>query len=190
MSLLRMRGTRWIVNALRKRSPLADCIPNRICRRALPRHRHWPTYAPSASIAGLLGWRKRPLPATPAMPTIWRFSGQGDFERVARRFAIHVCTTAVEEGFSVQHRKTRRMQQGVRQHLAGLVVNERLNVRRSDFDRLKAILTNCIRSGPQTQNRGNHADFRAHLQGRLSFIEQVNPNKGRRLRTLFGQIQW
>lgn len=118
------------------------------------------------------------------------FSGQGDFERVARRFAIHVCTTAVEEGFSVQHRKTRRMQQGVRQHLAGLVVNERLNVRRSDFDRLKAILTNCIRSGPQTQNRGNHADFRAHLQGRLSFIEQVNPDKGRRLRTLFGQIQW
>ncbi len=118
------------------------------------------------------------------------FSGQADFARVAQRFCHHVGATAMEEGFSVHHRKTRRMRQGVRQHLAGLVVNERLNVRRSDFDRLKAILTNCIRSGPQTQNRENHADFRAHLQGRLSFIEQVNPIKGRRLRELFDQIQW
>lgn len=118
------------------------------------------------------------------------FSGQSDFERVAQRFAIHVCTTAMEEGFTVQHRKTRRMKRSVRQHLAGLVVNERLNVRRSEFDRLKAILTNCIRCGPQSQNRDNHTDFRAHLQGRLSFIEQVNPDKGRRLRALFHQIQW
>jgi len=118
------------------------------------------------------------------------FSGQSDFERVAQRFAIHVCTTAMEEGFTVQHRKTRRMKRGVRQHLAGLVVNERLNVRRSEFDRLKAILTNCIRCGPQSQNRDNYTDFRAHLQGRLSFIEQVNADKGRRLRALFHQIQW
>ena len=34
------------------------------------------------------------------------------------------------------------MRQGVRQHLAGLVTNQRMNVIRRDFDRLKAVLTN------------------------------------------------
>ncbi|TVP97851.1 MAG: RNA-directed DNA polymerase [Planctomycetaceae bacterium] len=118
------------------------------------------------------------------------FSGQADFVRVAPRFCLHVGATAMEEGFSVHHRKTRRMRQGVRQHLAGLVVNERLNVRRKDFDLLKATLTNCIRSGPQSQNRGNQSNFRAHLAGRLSFVELVNPEKGRRLRELFDRIPW
>jgi len=36
------------------------------------------------------------------------------------------------------------MRQGVRQYLAGTVVNERLNVPRADYDRLKATLTNCL----------------------------------------------
>lgn len=118
------------------------------------------------------------------------FSGQRDFERVAERFCLHVCATAMEQGFSVHHRKTLRMRQGVRQHLAGLVVNERLNMRRQDFDTLKAMLTNCIRHGPHTQNRGGRQDFRAHLEGRLSFVEMVNPSKGRRLRKLFDEVEW
>ena len=118
------------------------------------------------------------------------FSGPADFERVAQRFCLHIGATVMEEGFSVHHRKTRRMRQGVRQHLTGLVVNERLNLRRKDFDLLKATLTNCIRSGPQTQNRGGHPNFHAHLEGRLSFVEWVNPAKGRRLRALFDRIPW
>lgn len=118
------------------------------------------------------------------------FSGQADFERVARRFCLHVGATVMDEGFTVHHRKTRRMRQGARQHLAGLVVNQRLNLRRRDFDLLKATLTNCLRFGPQTQNRDDHPDFRRHLEGRVSFLEQVNPTKGRRLRTLLEQIPW
>jgi hypothetical protein len=45
----------------------------------------------------------------------------------------------MEEGFRVNHRKTRVMRQGVRQYLAGVVANARVNIPRSDFDRLKAI---------------------------------------------------
>ena len=101
-----------------------------------------------------------------------------------------VIATAMEEGFSVHHRKTRIMRHGVRQQLAGIVVNERLNVIRADYDRLKATLTNCIRHGAQSQNRACNADFRAHLLGRISFVEMVNPMRGRRLRELFSQITW
>ena len=82
------------------------------------------------------------------------------------------------------------MRQGVRQYLAGLVANERINVPRPDFDRLKAILTNCARLGPASQNRQGHPNFRAHLEGRVAFVESVNPQKGVRLRRLFESIDW
>ena len=118
------------------------------------------------------------------------FSGGEAFERCVERFATHVAAILREEGFSVHHRKTRIMRQGVRQHLAGLVANRRMNVMRADFDRLKAILTNCVRLGPETQNRDAHPYFRAHLEGRVGFVETINPGKGRRLRAIFEQIQW
>jgi len=90
----------------------------------------------------------------------------------------------------VNHRKTRIMRQSVRQHLASLVTNQRANVVRADFDRLKAILTNCIRLGPESQNREAHPRFRLHLEGRVGFVESINPARGQQLRALFDRITW
>jgi len=118
------------------------------------------------------------------------FSGGEDFEKRVVRFSLHVGAIALEEGFKVHHRKTRIMRQGVCQHLAGIVINQHMNVRRADFDRLKAILTNCVRLGPGTQNRDAHPEFRLHLEGKLAFVEMINPSKGKRLRTILEQIQW
>ena len=118
------------------------------------------------------------------------FSGDSDFGRRVDRFSTHAAVILHEEGFTVHHRKTRVMRQGVRQYLAGLVANERINVQRPDFDRLKAILTNCARRGPASQDRQGHQNFRAHLEGRVAFIESVNPHKGTRLRRLFEAIDW
>jgi RNA-directed DNA polymerase len=118
------------------------------------------------------------------------FSGSEAFARRVERFSTHVAVILMEEGFSVQHRKTRVMRQGVRQHLAGLVANQRINVLRTGFDRLKATLTNCVRLGPESQNRDAHPSFRAHLDGRVAFVESINPAKGKRLRTIFEQIRW
>jgi RNA-directed DNA polymerase len=118
------------------------------------------------------------------------FSGGEGFENRVARFSTHVAAVADEEGFKVHHRKTRIMRQGVRQHLAGIVINQHVNVRRADFDRLKAVLTNCVRLGPATQNRDAHPEFRLHLEGKLAFVEMLNPSKAKRLRAIFEQIQW
>lgn len=118
------------------------------------------------------------------------FSGNEEFEKCVERFSIHVAAILLEEGFAAHYRKTRVMRQGVRQHLAGLVANQRVNIMRNDLDRLKAILTNCVRHGPESQNREGHPQFRSHLQGRVSFVEMVNPAKAERLRRIFDQIQW
>jgi RNA-directed DNA polymerase len=118
------------------------------------------------------------------------FSGGAEFDRRVERFSLHVAAILLDEGFRAHHRKTRIMRQGVRQYVTGLVANERVNIVRADFDRLKAILTNCVRFGPGSQNHESHPDFRAHLAGRLSFVEMINPEKCARLRRAFEQIQW
>lgn len=118
------------------------------------------------------------------------FSGGPKFARRARRFGLHVVATALEEGFAVLHRKTRLMRAATRQKLAGIVVNQRLNVPRSDFDQLKAILTNCVRLGPASQNRDSRDDFRGHLLGRIAFVASIHAARGERLRELFERIRW
>ena len=118
------------------------------------------------------------------------FSGGQDFTRGIQRFATHVAVIVHEEGFAVNFRKTRVMRQGTRQHLAGLVTNAGVNIPREDFDTLKAILTNCVRSGPESQNRSDAKHFREHLAGRVAFVESVNPRKGARLREIFLLIPW
>lgn len=117
------------------------------------------------------------------------FSGGEAFERCAERLSPYAAMIAHEEGFRVHHRKTRVMRSSVRQHLTGLVVNERLNVRRADFDHLKAILTNCLRHGAQSQNREQHPDFRSHLEGRVAFVESVHQEKGAKLRAILERIE-
>jgi RNA-directed DNA polymerase len=119
------------------------------------------------------------------------FSGNDpQFERRIETFSTHVAAILMEEGFRVHFRKTRVMRRGVRQHLAGLVANQNVNVIRADFDRLKATLTNCVREGPESQNRSEHPSFRSHLEGRVGFVEMIHPARGKRLRELFKKIQW
>jgi RNA-directed DNA polymerase len=118
------------------------------------------------------------------------FSGGKKFDRSSERFAAHVAAILREEGFTVNHHKTRIMRQGVRQHLAGLTANQSVNVKREDVDCLKAILTNCIRHGADSQNREGRPSFRSHLEGRVAFVESINAEKGKRLRAILTRIEW
>jgi RNA-directed DNA polymerase len=118
------------------------------------------------------------------------FSGDEEFARASKRFSAHAAAIALEEGFHVNHRKTRILRQGVRQQLAGVVVNQKIGVCRRDRERLEAILTNCIRLGPESQNRAGVPEFRAHLEGRVGFIAMIDLEKGRRLKSLFESIEW
>lgn len=118
------------------------------------------------------------------------FSGGFEFARKTERFAASAAAILLDSGFAVNHHKTRIMSQGARQRLAGLVVNQHLNIARPEVDRLKAVLTNCIRNGPESQNHDKHPAFRAHLEGRVGFVETVNPARGHRLRELLDRVQW
>jgi RNA-directed DNA polymerase len=97
---------------------------------------------------------------------------------------------ATQEGFRINPFKTFIQRASQRQHLAGLVVNERPNVDRREYDRLRAILHNAARFGPHTQNRDDHPDYGAHLLGRISRINHLDPRRGDRLLATYHQIDW
>jgi len=191
--------------------PVADLLGG-ICTNAAPRdvwkaaagdrglylRPHLPQGAPtSPALANLIAYRVdcRLAGLARAAGAIYTryaddlaFSGGEEFDRSVERFSLQAAGILHEEGFAVHHRKTRIMRQGVCQHLAGLVANQRLNVRRVDYDRLKAILTNGVRHGLESQNREGRPDFRAHLAGKVSFVEMIHAAHGARLRELLQKI--
>ena len=118
------------------------------------------------------------------------FSGGDALARSIGRFPTHVAATVLEEGFAVQHHKTRVMRQGVRQRAGGVVINQTTNMPRDEYDRLKAMLCNCVRLGPHAQNRDGVADFRAHLAGRVAHARRLNPSRGEKLLRLLERIAW
>lgn len=118
------------------------------------------------------------------------FSGGAELARRADAFVRGVVRIVADEGHRVNRRKTRVRPRSVRQTVTGIVVNERPNATRREFDRLKATLHNCAEHGAASQNRAGHPDFRAHLLGRIGWVGSLNPERGARLRREFDRIRW
>lgn len=118
------------------------------------------------------------------------FSGPRNSQTFPRKLQIWAGAVALEESFCLNMRKTRILRRAGRQAAAGLILNARPNVPRKEYDHLKAILFNCAKHGPAEQNRANVPDFRAHLLGRIAHVNQIHPQHGAKLQTLFRNIAW
>jgi RNA-directed DNA polymerase len=97
---------------------------------------------------------------------------------------------ALDEGFRVNPRKSQLMSRAGRMSVCGIVVNDRPNAARDDYDRLRAALHEAALRGPAVANRAAVADLRAHLLGRISWVEALNPARGAKLRRLFSAVDW
>ncbi|QTJ66512.1 RNA-directed DNA polymerase [Rhodococcus sp. ZPP] len=115
------------------------------------------------------------------------FSG---VDLAADRLISAVGRIAADEGFSVHPRKTRIMRAHRRQHLAGLVINSHAQAARTEYDQLRALLFNSLRTGPDLQNRDGRPYFREHVYGRIAWIGESNPNRKRALLALADRIEW
>jgi RNA-directed DNA polymerase len=118
------------------------------------------------------------------------FSGPAEFSRSLRDFIPLVSQIIRQERFRVNRAKRQVLRANRALVVTGVVVNRKVNVSRRQFDRLKAVLTNCIREGPSTQNRAGHPKFAAHLRGRIAHVSLLNPDRGARLLALYDRIDW
>ncbi|MBK1856100.1 hypothetical protein JO972_14100 [Verrucomicrobiaceae bacterium 5K15] len=93
-----------------------------------------------------------------------------------------------EEGLQLHKTKTSVMHHSQRQRLAGLVLNEKHNVARGEYDRLRAILHRCGQNGLDAENKNDHPSFLQHLEGRVEFIRQTNPRRGKKLQGMLDKL--
>lgn len=116
------------------------------------------------------------------------FSGDAAFARRAAHFAALAAGIAGEEGFVVNHRKTRFTSQAASQRVGGLVVNTRPRAPRAEYDALRALLFNASRTGLEAQNRDRRPDFRRHVEGRAAWLSSGDPARAAKLRALLDAL--
>ena len=117
-------------------------------------------------------------------------SGPAGFGRKLRNIIPLAEAIVRNERFGVCRSKRKVQRCGSRQSIAGVIVNEKPNIGRDEFDRLKAILHNCVVRGPAGENRAAHPDFAAHLRGRIAHVGMLNTDRGAKLLRLYEQIRF
>jgi hypothetical protein len=118
------------------------------------------------------------------------FSGGRELNAGAPALRRAVGAIAAGEGFRLNPRKTTLATRAGRQRVCGIVVNARTNAPRGEYDRLRAALHEAATHGPGAANRAGVPDLRAHLLGRIAWVEALNPARGARLRRTLGTIDW
>jgi hypothetical protein len=186
----------WILSAMPSGGSPAERFALRH-KLALP---HLPQGAPSSPAlanltayrldARLDGWARSVGATYTRYADDLTFSGTAELGGAAAAFIRGVTRIVEAEGHTVNEPKTRVRRANVRQSVTGIVVNATAAVPRDDYDRLKAILHNCERWGPHSQNREGHADFRAHLLGRIGWVSSLSPHRAQRLAESFARIRW
>jgi RNA-directed DNA polymerase len=117
-------------------------------------------------------------------------SGDALLHRRAATVRDAVAAIAAEEGFRINDAKSQLLTRAGRQRVCGIVVNDRLNLARTEYDRLKAIVHDAERNGPAAANRAGVPDFRSHLRGRIAWLASLHPQRGARLHERFELIAW
>lgn len=177
--------------------PAGGTDDGRAWLRAGLRERHLPQGAPtSPALANLVCFtldRRLAGLAAASGRTYTRYADDLTFSGTAGRAGRLVSTVSTivgDEGFALHATKTRVRSSRQRQVVTGLVVNDRVGVPRGYHEQLRAVLHDAVLHGPAVADRLGHPDFRSYLEGRVGWVESVDPQRGRRLRAQLESIVW
>jgi RNA-directed DNA polymerase len=168
--------------------------PERDQRLALLRAPHLPQGAPTSPVlANLCGFRLDRRLSGLAQSYGLQYTRYADDLAFSGSLSAHasmgfverVRAIAADEGFRINEGKTRIRGAADRQLLAGLVVNAAPAVPRTEYDALRALLHNAIRTGLDEQNRDGHPDFEGHLAGRVAWVGHRHPARAAKLQALY-----
>lgn len=88
-------------------------------------------------------------------------------------------------GFRINTKKTKVMRPFQRQYVCGVVVNRKINLQKSERNKLRAIVHNCVVNGVEAEAAKNNISaslFYSKVMGQLNWFSQLNPEAGARLK--------
>src|SRR5262249_45514445 len=110
------------------------------------------------------------------------FSATGEAAKLTAYLMARLRHIAADEHFVINETKTPVQRRNTAKRVTGIVVNQRPNVPRKLARRMRAILHHARKEGLAAQNRSNEPHFHSWVSGMISYIQMVNPEKGKRLR--------
>lgn len=94
-----------------------------------------------------------------------------------------------EARFQVNTKKTKVEPYYRQQKVLGVVVNEKINLPRYEYNRLRCLVHNCLMHGFKSQyaraGQTSAAGLKSHIRGQLSYLKQIDENKAARLKEKF-----
>lgn len=129
-------------------------------------------------------------------PWDWRYSRYADDLTITcgqdvsleeKKNVVRDITKIVERSkYQVNKSKTRITSAYYRRKMLGMVINQKPNIQYEDYLRIRAIIHNCMVNGIETQHvragKESPEDLLQYLRGKVSFIRQVHPGKGDKLK--------
>lgn len=109
-------------------------------------------------------------------------------ERI-KQIIVEVSNILRTSGFTLNDSKTKLEPQHWRQRVLGMVVNEKVNIPKLDYTRLRSLIHNCYVHGFDSQYARAGAKsaeaLRAHIRGKLNFFHQISEDKADWLKEKF-----
>jgi hypothetical protein len=94
-----------------------------------------------------------------------------------------------KSGYSVNPKKTKIKTGRKQRKLLGLVFNQKPNIERKDYLRLRATVFNCLVHGIDSQaaraGYENPAQFASWLRGKINYVKHIHPDHGEKLYDVF-----
>lgn len=94
-------------------------------------------------------------------------------------------------GFRINDTKTKVMTYDQRQYVCGAVVNQKVNLQKSERHTLRAIVHNCEKNGIEFEASKNNVTgpkFAEIIMGKLNWFTQLNPTVGGRVKSQFTKV--
>jgi len=115
-------------------------------------------------------------------------SGSGEAVRKVGTVLRQIEFAVESEGFQLHPDKTRILRRSSRQEVTGLVVNERVSVKRDLLRQFRATLFQIERDGPAGKQWGSSSHVMTSIEGFANFVAMVDDGKGRELQQQVARI--
>ncbi|MFN8671613.1 MAG: retron St85 family RNA-directed DNA polymerase [Candidatus Sericytochromatia bacterium] len=92
------------------------------------------------------------------------------------------------EGFFIHPKKTKIARKGSRREVTGIVINEKLSIRKDTLKKFRACLHQILRDGLKDKKWGNSNNILASINGFYNFIKMVDKNKAETFKIQINEI--